>query len=212
MELYEVGGRLYNKLDEAVEIEPTFVFPMMKSSEVAKSRATGNSRMLVTQTSLKSETDNLESLAPKTWKYLSSHAAPLDARRSSIYRNRPRFCVFGVGNYTFAPYKVAISGFYKRLRFELVAPHEGRPVVFDDTVYFLPCHSLEKAELVRDLLNSSPARQFFSAFIFWDAKRPITVDILRRLDLRKLAEHLGQLPEYERLMFAPDCSGQRQLF
>jgi hypothetical protein len=134
MELYEVGGRLYNKLDEAVEIEPTFVFPMMKSSEVAKSRATGNSRMLVTQTSLKSETDNLESLAPKTWKYLSSHAAPLDARRSSIYRNRPRFCVFGVGNYTFAPYKVAISGFYKRFGFELVAPHDGRAGVFEDAV------------------------------------------------------------------------------
>jgi len=29
------------------------------------------------------------------------------------------------------------------------------------------------------------------AFIFWDAKRPITIDILKRLDLVALARELG---------------------
>jgi hypothetical protein len=40
-------------------------------------------------------------------------------------------------------------------------------------------------------LNSEPARGFFSALVFWDAKRPITIDVLRRLDLRALACELG---------------------
>jgi hypothetical protein len=58
--------------------------------------------------------------------------------------------------------------------------------VFDDTIYFLACQSRQEAELLASLLNSAPAREFYSAFIFWDSKRPITVDVLRRLDLRKL--------------------------
>ncbi len=41
--------------------------------------------------------------APKTWKYLLSHGEALDGRRSSIYQNRPRFSVFGIGRYSLAP-------------------------------------------------------------------------------------------------------------
>ena len=43
---------------------------------------------------------------------------------------------------------------------------------------------------VAELLNSQIARHFFSAFIFWDQKRPITLDVLRRLDLLRLAQEL----------------------
>jgi hypothetical protein len=32
------------------------------------------------------------------------------------------------------------------------------------------------------------SREFFSASIFWDARRPITVELLRRLDLTALAK------------------------
>ena len=54
-----------------------------------------------------------------------------------------------------------------------------------------PCQSEQEARYVADLLNSQPAREFFSAFVFWDAKRPITIDMLRRLDLSALARELG---------------------
>ena len=42
-----------------------------------------------------------------------------------------------------------------------------------------------------DLLNSDAARNFFRSFVFWDAKRPITAQILGCLDLRILAEEAG---------------------
>ena len=95
--------------------------------------------------------------APRTWDYLQSHADRLDARASSIYRNRPRFSVFGVGPYSFAPWKVAISGFYKRLDFRCVGPVEDKPVVLDDTCYFLPCRTEHDARLLAELLNYSQA-------------------------------------------------------
>jgi hypothetical protein len=105
--------------------------------------------------------------------------------------------MFGVGEYTFAPYKVAISGFYKRLHFAAIGPHHKLPIVFDDTVYFVSCGVPDEARLLAELLNSEIAREYYSAFIFWDAKRPITAELLRRLDLRKLAAEMGRLKEFE---------------
>ena len=129
---------------------------------------------------------------------LLEDAAPvLKKRGSSIYRNRPPFSVFGVGDYSFAPWKVAISGFYKKLEFVVLGPVKGRPVVLDDTSYFLPCQTKEQAEYLTTLLNSPAARSFYKALIFWDSKRPITADLLRRLDLRKLAVELGSEEEFD---------------
>lgn len=123
-----------------------------------------------------------------TWAYLQSHGERLAARRSRIYRGRPAFSIFGVGAYTFASWKVAISGFYKRLEFACVGPHEGRPVVFDDTVTFLPCADEAEARSLCAMLNSAPARGFYGSMISWSDKRPITAALLRRLDLSALAQ------------------------
>lgn len=190
MELRAAGGRWYNKRGECLDLEPTYVFPLLKSSDVASGRTARPAQgMIVTQATVAAATETIRETAPKTWAYLLTHGALLDGRRSSIYRKRPRFSVFGVGDYTFAPYKVAISGLYKKLRFEVVGSYEGKPVVFDDTVSFLACPSRGTAERLARLLNSDPAREFYSAAIFWDAKRPLTIDVLKRLDLHKLAEH-----------------------
>jgi len=128
--------------------------------------------------------------APKTWSYLNGHSAFLDRRASSIYKNRSRFSIFGVGTYSFAPWKVAISGFYKKLVFNLVGRFEEKPIMLDDTSYFMPCNSKQEAECLAYLLNSSIAREFFQSFIFWDAKRPITIGLLRRLNLSAVAHEL----------------------
>ena len=147
-----------------------------------------------------------------TWRYLLDHAHLLDARGSSIYRKRPRFAVFGVGAYTFAPWKVAVSGLYKRLAFAVVGPHQGRPVVFDDTVYFLSCHSQDEADTVASLLRSSVAQDFYSAYIFWDAKRPITAEVLNQLNVLALARELGVQERLEGLLQAAAPSKTRTLF
>ncbi len=136
--------------------------------------------------------------APHTWRYLHHYGDILDSRRSSIYRNRPRFSVFGVGEYTCARWKVAISGMYKQLRCVVVGPHRNRPVVFDDTCYFIPCHVQEEAQFVANLLNSEPAQQFYRSLIFWDDKRPITARVLRRLSLLQLAQELQQDKQFLR--------------
>jgi len=181
-----------NGLAERVELEDTYLFPMLKSSDVANNNvANPTRRMLVTQHRVGEKTDSICKAAPQTWRYLQRHASLLGRRASSIYKNRPAFSIFGVGEYSFSPWKVAISGFYKRLAFTTVGPSANKPVVLDDTSYFIPCRTEEEALFVAALLNSEPAGEFYRAFVFWDAKRPITVDLLRRLDLLALARELG---------------------
>jgi hypothetical protein len=123
---------------------------------------------------------------PRAWRYLSLHRALFDARKSSIYERQPPFAIFGVGSYSFAPWKVAISGLYKRSTFTVVGPHEGRPVVLDDTCYFLAFDDEPQARRAASALRSTAATDFLGARIFWDAKRPITKGILQTLDLQAL--------------------------
>ena len=111
----------------------------------------------------------------------------LDQRESSIYRNRRLFSIFGVGPYSFSPWKVVISSYYKHLNFRCTGPIEGKLVVLDDTCDFLPCQTEHDARTFAQLLNShGAAKGFFRSFIFWDAKCPITAHLLASLDLERL--------------------------
>ncbi len=190
-ELRREGGKLVNGFGEQVDVEPEVLFPLLKSSDLA-ARRTPRRWLIVPQRTVGEDTRRLEVEAPKAWRYLMAYASLLDQRKSSVYKNRARFSVFGVGPYSFAPWKVAISGLYKELDFVCVPPFQGRPVVLDDTCYFFPCQSREECRVLHELMMSDPAQEFLSAFIFWDAKRPITAGVLNLLNLEKLARMLGK--------------------
>ena len=203
MEVRKEGSHYRNGFGDLADLEEEYLFPMLKGSNVANGDIDNPAlRMLVTQKLVGEDTDQIRDRAPKTWQYLKSHEYLLNRRASSIYRNRPQFSIFGVGEYTFAPWKIAISGLYKRIEFQVIGPFEGRPVVLDDTVYFVACQTKEEAFYVAELLNSDVAKEFLCAFIFWDAKRPITAEILRRLDLLALEQHLKKEGSLETYLFA----------
>jgi type I restriction-modification system DNA methylase subunit len=68
--------------------------------------------------------------------------------------------------------------------------------LFDDTVNFLSFETEEEAKFIFGLVTSDPALEFLDSMIFWDEKRPITIDILRRLSLKAVARELGSLENY----------------
>ncbi len=184
MELRRQGNRFTNGWGEVVELEEDFVFPMLKSSQLAAGKTTGTDRwMLVTQRRVGDDTGAIRQRAPRTWRYLQMHAERLDRRASSIYRKRPRFSIFGIGEYAFAPWKVAVSGLYKKLVFRKLGPFAEKPMVLDDTAYFIACPDEFEADRVTAMLNAGPSHEFLSSLLFWDAKRPITADALGMLDL-----------------------------
>lgn len=189
MELSRVGTSLHNGLGERVRVEPTLVHALLKSSDLrGDDRPTPRRWLVLPQRRLGEDTATLERTAPRAWRYLHAHAAALDGRRSSIYRGQPRFAVFGLGDYSFAPWKVAISGMYKRAAFTLVGPDDdGKPTLLDDTCYFLGFPDEPTARAAAWLLRAELAQAVIRALTFWDAKRPITKQVLDHLDLCALA-------------------------
>ena len=116
--------------------------------------------VLITQKTVGEDTSQTKELAPNTWNYLLEHREFLD-RGSSIYKNKPDFSVFGIGPYTFKEWKIAISGFYKRLKFNLVDPLDGKTVAFDDTVNFLSFDNEKEAKFIYRLINLCSCSRIF---------------------------------------------------
>lgn len=198
MELEQIHDSLFlNGIGEKYFLEKEYLYPLLKSSDIGNGRTDSCRRLvLVTQQSVSDDTSSIQNIAPKTWQYLLEHDHYLKNRKSSIYKNKPPYSIFGVGSYSFKGWKIAISGLYKQLKFCLVKPMNGKPVMFDDTVNFLSFEIEEEAKFIFELITSTPAIEFLDSMIFWDEKRPITIDILRRLSLKAVARELGVLESY----------------
>lgn len=192
MELTPCDSGYSNGLNEIVAIESEYIFPLLKSSDLGNGRITPRRSVIIPQRTTGDDPKRLRVLAPLTYQYLEKHSGLLDFRKSSIYRKRPRFSIFGIGDYSFAEWKVAISGLYKTLRFSVVPPVDGKPTMLDDTCYFFPCPTEEEAFFWVKLLNSEVCIHFLHSLVFLDAKRPVTIEILNRIDLDKLARRQGQ--------------------
>jgi hypothetical protein len=190
MELTRTPEGLKNGLGELVRIEDTYLYPLLKGSDVGSSKEWRSKFVLVTQHTVGEATETIQQRAPMTWAYLLAHADRLDARSSTIYEKNPRFSVFGVGDYAFRPWRIAICSLYKTLRFRLVPPINGRPVMFDDTVYYLSFEN--EADAVETLAHfqSDLATELLSSLIFWDEKRPIKTAILNTFDWSRLVQNV----------------------
>ena len=188
MELTLRDGVLRNAAGELVDPEPEFVYPLVKSS-MFKSPVICRFRkfVIVTQKKPREETDSLAWKAPKTWAYLNRNRRSFENRKSAIYRNAPPFSMFGVGEYSYARYKVGVSGFYKRPLFAVLYSEDEKPVMTDDTGYFIGFDRFDRAYVAMLLLNSERVQKFLADIAFPDAKRPYTKKLLQRIDFGKIA-------------------------
>ena len=210
MELTEVGEELRNGLGERVDIERDAVYPLYKSADIANGKkARFRKFVVVTQKHLREDTKNLRETLPRTWRYLNAHREAFSRRSSAIYQGRPDFSMFGVGDYSFAPWKVAVPGLYQVGPPRILPPVAGRPAMLDDTAYFLPCASEREAQFLADLLSSEPALHFFRSLVFSTDKRPLNAGILKQLHIGKLARERKQEREYVRWTAARSAQSGR---
>ncbi|MBI2946910.1 MAG: hypothetical protein HYY23_04635 [Verrucomicrobia bacterium] len=184
-------GTFSNKLKERVRIERDYLYPLLKCTDLSKGNSNPTRFVLVTQKRVGEDTRPIARQAPQTWDYLNAHAEYFQARKSPIYKNGAPFALFGVGDYSFAPWKVAVSGLHRHPRFGLVGPQGERPVFFDDTCYFLSFAEEREARAVAEILNTPHCLDFLASLMFPDSKRPVTVELLRRLNLSAIAQDAG---------------------
>ena len=138
--------------------------------------------MIITQHKVGEDTDYIKKESPKLQYYLNLHAEKLSSRKSSIYKNAPKFSIFGIGEYSFSKYKVAISGFYKDPLFVMLKSEKS--IMLDDTCYFLSFDDEKTAKIATIVLNSDIVREFLLSITNVNSKRPYTKKILSRIDLK----------------------------
>ena len=167
-----------------------YVFPLIKSSDFKTDEITEIRRhVIVTQKRVNADTSVIKHKEKSVWEYLIQHEDLLNARRSVIYKKAPKFSIFGIGEYSFSKYKVGVSGFNKKPRFALIAGDV--PIMLDDTCYFVSFQKIEDAIITVALLNSAECQQFLKSIAFLDSKRPFTKEVLKRIDILKLAERVS---------------------
>ena len=191
MELTICNGLLQNGQSENVQIETDIVFPLIKSSMFKAPVIHNFSKfVIVTQKKVREETKHLEYEVPKTWKYLNDNIELFKNRKSSIYHGAPPFSMFGVGGYSYSRYKVGVSGFYKQPLFSVLYSDDEKPVMTDDTCYFISFDDYDMAYVAMLLLNSKKVQVFLKNIAFLDAKRPYTKKVLERIDFGKIVSCL----------------------
>lgn len=192
MELTLQNGTLKNGQSKTVQIEDDIVFPLIKSSMFKTPIIHNFSKfVIVTQKKVREETERLEKEFPKTWNYLNENIEFFEKRKSSIYRGAPPFSMFGIGDYSYSKYKVGVSGFYKQPLFSVLYSDDDKPVMTDDTSYFICFNSYDMAYVAMLLLNSDKVQRFLSSIAFLDAKRPYTKKVLERIDFDKIVDSLN---------------------
>lgn len=176
-------GNYTNGLSEDVNIEEDLLYPLAKSSDISKKNITYRKYILITQRKTSDDTLFIRDKYPKTYSYLKGHSFYLNARKSSIYKNRPPYCIFGIGDYSFYPYKVAISSLYRSTIFTLLRPVKGKPIMVDDTCYSIGFMDEEMALITLSILNGSYVQKFINSISNIDSKRVITKELLMRIDI-----------------------------
>jgi len=208
MEFNITDQGLTNGLGEIVNISDNYLYPMYKSSDIAQPVLNPpRKKMLVTQQKIGEDTKVIKDISPDTWNYLTINSDKLDSRKSSIYKNAPRFAIFGVGDYTFRPWKIVISSLYKNIKFYKIGCFDNKPIILDDTCYMLGFDSEAEADLILTVLTSEIASKFIDSIIFKDNKRAVTATILNRISLRPIAVRLGVDESFDSL-FSKDKDKQ----
>lgn len=193
MELDKVNVHYVNGLNEEITLEEDLVYGILKSSDLKNTVITHTRKFtIVTQKRVGQDTKFIKNDYPKTYQYLIDHQSNFNERKSSIYNNKPAFSIFGIGDYSFKPYKVAISGLYKTFHFTLILPQNDKPLMLDDTCYLIGFDKIEFAIYALILLNSDMTIQLLQSITFTDAKRTFTKDVLMRIDLLALSNFIGR--------------------
>lgn len=159
IELKFENRKLMNKNNENVFIEDTLVYPLLKSSQLKKPIVNETSKyIIITQEKINQDTSYIKNKAPKTWQYLNENKAYFDKRKRLIYETAPDFSIFGIGDYSFKKYKVAISRFCKNPIFSLV--YNEKIIMLDESSYFLSFDNYDQAYITMLILNSKLVKKF----------------------------------------------------
>ncbi|HMF31913.1 MAG TPA: hypothetical protein VKK79_10880, partial [Candidatus Lokiarchaeia archaeon] len=151
-------------------IEKDLVYPIVKPRHVKKWLMKGYKYIIIPQ---KKQGENNESEVlttnPKTYAYLQTFRDDLLGRSSRWFKggDKPFYSLFGIGVYTFAPFKVVWSSIGFLHAFAVVSTVTDefigtKEVIPDNTIGYLSFEAEQEAHYTCAILNSNVIREMFS--------------------------------------------------
>jgi len=147
--------------ERLADLEPDRVFPYLKSRHVVKYGLFGHDLRIVPQERAgEDNAERLERECPHTYEYLDERRERLAERSSSWLDRGPFYSVFGLGEYTWADYKVVWCRLGYKPHFAVISTVEDadlgvKPVVPGDHCMFVATDDEREAHFLCALLNSS---------------------------------------------------------
>lgn len=157
-----------------VHLENALLYPLLRGRDVSRWSAVPSANILLTQ-DVKRRHGIDESLM--ACHYPHAHAWLLHQRMTLLKRSSKSikalmkkyafYSMFGVGDYTTAPWKVVWRGqVAPELVAAVVSKEDGKPIVPDQTVYFASFSEPKPASYLCAILNSSPIRLLYSLYCY----------------------------------------------
>ncbi|WP_256391341.1 N-6 DNA methylase [Natronoarchaeum rubrum] len=179
--------------DQLADIEPDHVFPYLKSRHVVKYGLFGHDLRLVPQRQAGEDNeDRLERECPRTYDYLDARRERLAERSSSWLDRGPFYSVFGLGEYTWADYKIVWCRLGYKPHFAVVSSVEDedlgeKPVVPGDHCMFVATDDEREAHFLCALLNSSLYQRSLDDIVS-EGKSSLSKAVVSRLYLPTAAD------------------------
>jgi SAM-dependent methyltransferase len=166
---YTHGNSKDVKQNEVEKIEAEYVYPMAKSRHVNKWNQDGYYNVIIPQK--KAGADNKDELkGTKLYEYLKEMRGDLNSRSSSWVNSddKPFYSIFGIGEYTFTPYRVVWTAMGYSPEFCVVSDIGDdllgqKPILPDNPIGYVPAQSEKEAHYICGVLNSTPVFDYFDA-------------------------------------------------
>jgi len=170
-------GEVADDLDptDTIPLERELLFPAIRGSDITRWYARPAINVLVTQdptTRSPYPATEMRVRWPRTYAYIRQFEGVLLSRGSNTVRELAQrtepWAMFGIGDYTFAPYRVA----WKRMASDLVAAvlsewHGdlgSKPLLPTETTSFIPVDEEDEAHFLAAVLNSRQVRAYVQSF------------------------------------------------
>ncbi|WP_336328765.1 N-6 DNA methylase [Halovenus sp. HT40] len=175
------------------ELEDRLVYPYIKSRHVVKYGLFGHELRLVPVRKANEDNESLlQEQYPATYEYLNSHREQLAERSSSWLDDGPFYNIFGVGEYTWAPYKVVWCRLGFKPHFAVVSTVEDpdlseKLVVPGDHYMFIGTDDEREAHALCALLNSAVYQKSLQG-IASEGKSSLSKAVVSELELPRYEE------------------------
>jgi hypothetical protein len=164
-------------------IESGLVYRLVRGRDIARWRAQPSADVILAQdpdTGKGVAESRMRKEYPKTYAYFKAfegdpaHAARGTLRARALYKlyfkpTDPFYSMYNVGPYSLAKWKVVWTGqVATALNCAVLRPDEsdGRPVLLDQTAYFVPFTTLEEALYFAAVMNSTAVRAFYKMLAY----------------------------------------------